>query len=864
MSGAGGRRGFAAAVALAMALAGSAGLRAAEPGGHLAPDAADAAGAGVAGVPAAPVSPAEADAAPAAAVPAESVAVEVPFLVESTLWLLPTERQVALSRRSPAEREAAAAAVLAADPLPATAANELAEGAARRRALALATSLTPFDDRARALFLLGAPDARQTIDCSLVYQPLEVWRHGGRELVLYRPATGPQWRLWSPARGKGELYTPQARAWMEDWHEQRGRRGGRLDRELCPHAKTVDRITGTDGLWPAGERHPAALVTGFAAPEDLAAWAAAAAATPVPSDTGLPVRVRAVELAGTRGTRVDTRIVLELPPGAPLAAAPTEAAPEVRVGVEGVVERDGEVLDEFRMRFPLPPPAAGEPLPLVVERPLRAGRYTVRLRVRDEVGGASAVLERQVVVAALPVPPPPAGAPATGLLAAQLDHGAHAVALLVPPEDVVFGNVPIQAVAVGPRVREVAFYVDGREQLRATVRPFAVTVELPPVPREVVVRADARDAEGNVLASDEVVVNRPRGALAVDLGVEPLGGDRVRAKVGVTVPPERRVQEVLVRVNEEEPVAVTAPAYSVELALPAEAVVFVTATAVLDDGSAAEAVEVVRDRWGGEALDVELVELLATFVDRGGNLVDGVGAGELAVVEQGRRQRVQRVIPAGDLPLTVGVALDASASMRAAMRQAQQAAAEFLAAVVGPRDRAFAVAFSARPQLLMPPTPDAGAVAKALDKLTADGWTALHDGIVYGLYHLRAVRGRRALVVLSDGGDNRSQVDYATALEHAKASGVVIYAIGLDTPSLDVGARRALRAFAEETGGRAFFVGRAEELQGTYAQIAEELRRQVLIAYAPDVPGPGAMQRAVEVLVERPGVRVRSVRGYAR
>jgi Ca-activated chloride channel family protein len=804
---------------------------------------------------------------PAAAIPAETVAIEEPFLVESTGWLLPADRQAALAKLPMAERQRAATALLAADPIPETPLNELAEGAARRRRLALSESLTPYDDRARVLFLLGPPTARATVDCSMVFQPLEVWTYGTRQLVLYHPATSRTWRLWSQTRGKGDLYTEQAREWLEDYVALRSRGAKRMDHRLCPVSRQVDEITGTDGLWPLDSGDPPTLITSLPPPADLAAWASAAGGAPAPAATApLLVTMRGVELAGPRGSRVATRLLVELPPEAALVAAQTDKAPEVRLQVEGVVERSGEVLDEFRMRFPLPQPAAGEAVPVVVERALRAGRYTVRLRVTDEVGGAVGIVEQEVLVAAAPPPPPTQTAgPATGRLGAQLGHGAHAVALLVPPDDVMFGNLRVQAVALGPEVREVAFFVDGRLQLRAATRPFSVTLELPAVPREVILRAESRDASGAVLAYDEVAVNRPRGELAVKLDVTPLaGGDRVRAKVSVTFPEERRLEEVSLRANEGDVVILKPPAYTTELTLPADQLVFVTATAVLDDGARSEALEVVRDPYGGEALNVELVELLATLVDRNGAFVDAVTASELSVWEQGKRQDVQRVIPAGDLPLTVGVALDASGSMRTAMRQAQQSAVDFLEAVVGPRDRAYAVGFSARPQLLMPPTPDVGAVEAALGTLEAEGWTALYDGIVFSLYHLRAVRGRRALVVLSDGDDTKSQVDYDTALEHARASGVVIYAIGLDTPALDPSARGALKAFAEETGGRAYFVGEATDLAGTYAQIAEELKRQVLIAYAPTVTGAGAMQRGVEVKVERPGVRVRSVRGYAR
>jgi VWFA-related protein len=335
----------------------------------------------------------------------------------------------------------------------------------------------------------------------------------------------------------------------------------------------------------------------------------------------------------------------------------------------------------------------------------------------------------------------------------------------------------------------------------------------------------------------------------------------VRARVALVVPDGRRVEEVTLRLNEAAPVKVALPDYAAELAMPGDPVVFLTATATLDDGSRTEAVKVLRDRPGSATVDVELVELLATLIGRDGTPVDDVGASELSVWQDGRRQQVQRVAPAGDLPLTVGIVMDVSLSMRDSLRQAQAAARDFLETVVGPRDRAFAVAFAARPELLLPPTPDVRAVNAALEALIADGWTAMHDAVVFSLYHLRGERGRRALVLLADGNDEKSQVDFATALEHARASGVIVYCIGLDLPNLDPTPRLHLRALARETGGRAFFVGQAAELQGVYAQIAEELRRQVLVAYASDRPGDEG-RHEVEVRVSRPGVETRSVRAY--
>jgi VWFA-related protein len=794
---------------------------------------------------------------------------ELPALrLESALWLLPAERQAELSGAPLAARERAADELLAGDPLPATPVNELAAGAELRRQLALVEVLTPLDDRGRALFLLGAPEQRFVVDCSTAFQPLEIWRWGDAELLLYQPAPERPWRAWSPAQGKGALYTPPMRGWMEDWHalRDRGRRAKRMDRELCPLAKEVDRATSSDGLWPREDspsRDPRSLL---APPSDLAAWAAEAAATAPLAAVGLPVRLLVAAPGEARGSRVSARLVLEVAAGAPLAVTGEEPAREVRLDVEGVVELEGRQLERFRMRFPLPPPRAGEPLPLVVERALRPGNYLVRLRVRDEVGGGLATVSGELSVPALPERSAErfgAGAEPTTRLAETTGRAAHAVALLVPPADVLFGNARVQAMVVGDGVARVAFLVDGSEQLVRRVPPYTVTLELPTVPREVTLRAEARDAAGALLAADEVVLNRPRGALAVALTARPLaGGDRVLASLEVTVPEGRRLEQVTLRLNDGRELSLEPPALATELSLPADPVVFLTATARLDDGSRAEAVRVLRDPWGSAAVDVELVELLATLVDRQGVLVDDLSADEVGVWEAGRPQHIQRVERAGALPLTVGVALDVSLSMRAALRQAQQAVVDFLAAVVGPRDQAFAVAFSARPQLMMPPTPDVGAVGASLGTLAADGWTALHDALVFSLYHFRGIRDRKALVILSDGNDSKSQIDFATALDHARASGVIVYAIGLDTPFLDPAARQRLRTLAADTGGRAFFVGRADELAGVYAQIAEELQRQLLIAYVADRPGETGRRR-VEVRATRAGVETRSVRSYS-
>jgi VWFA-related protein len=161
----------------------------------------------------------------------------------------------------------------------------------------------------------------------------------------------------------------------------------------------------------------------------------------------------------------------------------------------------------------------------------------------------------------------------------------------------------------------------------------------------------------------------------------------------------------------------------------------------------------------------------------------------------------------------------------------------------------------------MPPTDDVGAVTQAIQGLQAVGDTALHDALVHSLYYFRGVQGQRALVLLSDGDDNASYIDYKEALEYARRSGVAIYTIGLNISVLDPVIRGKLNELAEATGGRTFFA-KTEDLPGIYKQIENELRSRYLVAYNSNETSGQPGFRPVEVKVKKPGYKSRTARGY--
>lgn len=809
---------------------------------------------------------------------AEIPPLDGPGLEQVAAWLLPTEALAAVPAEDP-ERRAALTALLA-DPDPTTPANELLEAAARRLALGLAEGLTPLDDRAKLLFLQGPPRSRKVIDCAETFQPLELWTYTGQTAVLSTPRSRHVMRLWIPLDGKAGLYSREMEFWLREWHSYGDRvRGKRIDRFLCEDSEEIDLATGTDGLLGAERTNaPGArsLLGLLAPPTDHGAWARTVLAQPLPNLPALLAASASVPLyPATEGARIRTRLIVTIPPEATVTTVEDEVTKRktVRFTVGGTIEHEGAVLETVRSRYELP---VGDgprpPVALVLERSLRPGlAYVARLDVVDEAGGAR---RRLVVPLAVPREPTPVvepDLPESSLVALADDlaqtriAGADSIVLLPPESDVVFGRWRAEAIVTGERIEKVAFSLDGKVQLTRREGPYTVELDLPTIPQPLAVRAEGFAADGTSVALDEIVLNQPRGELEVSIleparGVVPTG--RFTASVEVVVPEGRQVERVVLALNDGQSVTLERPPWRIELdPPPAGEIAWLTATATLDDNTSAEDTRFLAIPGTLDEVDVRLVELYTTVTDRTGALVRGLSEDEFAVREDKRPQKIAKFELVEDLPLTIGITLDASGSMYSALGEAQRAASQFLERVVTPRDLTFAVGFATKPALLMPRTADAGAVTAALTNLAADGWTALHDAIVFSLYYFRGTHGRRALVLLSDGDDTSSRTPFRDALEYARRSGVVVYTIGLKNDALNLGARGKLADLAQATGGKSFLIDKAEELDQVYAQIEAELRSQYLLAYAPDRP-PSAGFREVEVDVTRRGLTARTIPGY--
>ncbi len=778
--------------------------------------------------------------------------------------------------------------------------NHLGEAVRRRSLLASREFLAANDSRAQLLFLLGPPRVRNVIDCGSAFKPLEVWTYGQapaeRLLVLYQSAPGEPFRLWLPIDSKQALYTKDMASWLSQW-ELEGVGGTRIDRRFCPSSEEVDRATGIDGLRGKrgaknGKKKDTTTVNGpertetvrdfrwtrpqdraavLAHPKSLSAWAQEAAATELPAEPQhLGIESFAMDFPVWQGQRLTARALLALTPGEAktFTTAPDgDKPPVIRLTVEAMLEGEDKIFDTFRVRYRLPPPGAQETsVPLFFERPLRPGEtFLLRLRIRDEGSNAQVSLIR-----GFRVPDAPEVKLAAAVVKAlpgevqELRKAGRDGLLLVPPMgEVMLAVWRAETVVVGDRIKKVVFSVDGESQLTRTHPPYAAEVRLSPFPREQIVKVDGFDDAGILVASDEIVLNQARGTFRVTIA-EPKAGARPTTKATVraeiVVPEERRVERVELRLNDVPVETRTAPPWQWEIKVPKDDIVYVGVTAELDDGSKNEAVRFLRAPENLEQVDVDLVELYTSVTDASGQNVRGLTVDDFQVLEAGKPQKIAKFEHVENLPLTLGFLVDTSISMATSLGEAQRAAANILHNLMTPKDRAFAIGFSFQPYLVMPPTDDVEGVIEALEGLRAHGRTAVHDALVTGLYYFRSTKGQRAMILLTDGGDNASSTPWETALEYARRSGVAVYCVGLDISLREREARNKLTDLAAATGGRVFFVSHASELTGVYTQIEQELRSRYLLAYNSDRKADDLGFRPVEVKVKRG--KARTARGY--
>lgn len=222
------------------------------------------------------------------------------------------------------------------------------------------------------------------------------------------------------------------------------------------------------------------------------------------------------------------------------------------------------------------------------------------------------------------------------------------------------------------------------------------------------------------------------------------------------------------------------------------------------------------------------------------------------------------------LPLRLGLVIDASNSMRKNLPLVQEAVEPFVREIVRPdADKAFVLGFDEVFEVTADLTNDQAKLAAGISKIRAGGGTAVWDAVYFAcrdklMKEQNATPVRRVIVLISDGNDNQSHVTDKEALEAAGRAGVMIYTISTNAghSSIYYHGDDSLRTLAEATGGKAFFPHRVLDLKDALVVIADELRAQYYIAYAPDGLEHNGKFRSIKIESEDNKLKVRASKGY--
>ncbi len=465
------------------------------------------------------------------------------------------------------------------------------------------------------------------------------------------------------------------------------------------------------------------------------------------------------------------------------------------------------------------------------------------------------------------------GGPTTeGLAAADRAKVTPTVVRLVPPrQQPVSGATRFDALVSTPAVAQVIFQLDGetvatRKKSALLDRPFAARIELDTPPRPQTLRAIAIDSQGREMGVDTLIVNEIDAPLRVrisEFNGDPASGS-IEIAADLTIPAGSELDRIEVYRNQTKLADFSKAPIRTRIETPdVRPDDFIRVAAFLADGRSIDDVVLLAFPEDIDEVEVNLVELFVVASDNKGQPIKDLTATDFTIVHRGKEQPTQSFAYADDVTLLLGLVIDTSGSMRLVMHDTRRAAAKFLGTTVLPQDRAFLVDFDLQPRLLHPTTSDLPFLLRDLAKLEAEGETAMYDAIVFSMLQFDRQRGRKALVVLTDGDDHDSRFGPKYCVDLARETGVPIYIIGLG--ALDSYTRtyrkKDLRKTTSETGGRLYFVESLGELDDAYAQINAELRSQYSLSYYVDSDLDDDERREVEVRVNRPGATARAVVG---
>ena len=266
------------------------------------------------------------------------------------------------------------------------------------------------------------------------------------------------------------------------------------------------------------------------------------------------------------------------------------------------------------------------------------------------------------------------------------------------------------------------------------------------------------------------------------------------------------------------------------------------------------------------------VNVIFTVTDKHNRFVKDMKQRQFTILDNNMPPRqVTNFESETDLPLRVGLLIDASNSIKDRFKFEQDASIEFLRQIIRPRtDKAFVLAFDEVTDLTQDFTGDMAQLTRGVNVIRPGGGTALWDAVFTScrdkLMKERAAGTngtvRKAIILVSDGDDNQSRMTRQEAYDMAQRSGVIIYAISTNLSNIYDNGDRNLKMLAEATGGRAFFPSKLHDLTAAFKSIQEELRSQYSVSYKPDQFDSNGKYRPIQILADNKKLHVRAKKGY--
>lgn len=540
---------------------------------------------------------------------------------------------------------------------------------------------------------------------------------------------------------------------------------------------------------------------------------------------------------------------------------PSSVQPDAELVLSGSISREGKVLRTFRQPLRENERQASR---LLITVP--AGTVQVDARLIVDGGSTPVLISKLSTSLQISSPGKPYGAGvddgAEGIVEEGVAAERSGSLRILPPRRDLAPNLFIVDVDADPAVKRVEFYVAEKKIFTRNSRPFRAELDLGAIPKRVEIRVVGYDASGRYVDADSWIVNERENPLEVKITRTRTPDGVTHVKLTVQNGRSSALKSVELFANDRKLQTWDAPPYRIDLAPAAlSGAEFLRATVIDDTGLEASDLVFLDGRRFAESIEVNLVELPVTVLDERGAAIVDLKQGDFQVLEDAKPQKISDFAFAADLPLSIGVLVDHSGSMKPRIEEARKAAIGFFEQILTARDQAFFGGFSWQTSRSSAMVSDVASLKRQVsDMPDADGGTALYDAIISGLYQFRGIEGRKALLIVTDGEDTVSRVEYDRMLEYVRSARVPLYFIGIGVSPLVGGGK--LKALAAETGGVAYFIGKVEELKETYAALEKELRSQYLISYYTQGGAGSDKYRLVEVKTDRKGARVRTIRGF--